>query len=41
MPHRVLIDIARTLPDSPQQFARIKGIPRKRSGSALQWFDVV
>ncbi|MFR9840415.1 HRDC domain-containing protein [Corynebacterium striatum] len=41
LPHRVLIDIARTLPDSPQQFARIKGIPRKRSGSALQWFDVV
>ncbi len=33
------LHVARTLPDSPQQFARIKGIPRKRSGSALQWFD--
>ena len=41
LPHRVLVEIARQLPDSPRDFARIKGVPRKRHGAGLQWLAVV
>ncbi|OFS22606.1 HRDC domain-containing protein [Corynebacterium sp. HMSC04H06] len=39
--NKVLIDVARTLPNSPAELARVKGFPRKRKSATQLWWDVV
>ncbi|MBK4157119.1 ribonuclease D [Corynebacterium macginleyi] len=41
LPNKVLVEIARRLPTTQSQLARIEGFPRRRKGAAQRWFEAV
>lgn len=41
LPNKVLVEIARVLPDSVAELARVKGFPRKRQSSTGFWFQII
>lgn len=41
LPHGVIVAVARELPRSEHELAAIRGFPRRRRGSAADWYGVV
>lgn len=39
--NKVIVEVARTLPRTPQDLARVKGFPARKSGAVKRWFAVL
>ena len=41
LPNKVLVEVARTLPDTPAQLARVRGFPGRRKSATSFWFQIL
>lgn len=41
LPHRVIVEIARTLPRTPFALNKVSGFPRRKAGATVFWMDVL